>query len=99
MLAKTRGLGSVCCRSNPLKKEEPELLTSQVNLRARCTRLRLITSNQPNCTQRPEGTNRRLDTGHGTAQASRPSHPPPKKMETPRFSPVPTTTPHQMCTQ
>src|SRR4029434_8859165 len=47
--AKTSGFGSVCCRSNPLKEEEPELLRSQVNLRAWCTQLRLITSNQPNC--------------------------------------------------
>ena len=56
-----------------LKEEEPELLRSQVNLRAGCTQLRLITSNQPNCTQRPEGTNRGLDTWHRPAQASRPS--------------------------
>ena len=33
-------------------------------------------------------TNRGLDTCYGMVQASRPSHPPPKKMETPRFSPI-----------
>src|SRR4029434_9302867 len=41
--------------------------------RAWYTQLRLITSNQPNCTQRPEGTNRGLDTWHRPAQASRTS--------------------------
>ena len=48
------------------------------------------------------GHKQRVRCMHGTAQASRPSHPPPKKMETPRFSHVPTNTTattHQMCTQ
>ena len=44
------------------------------------------------------GHKQRVRCMHGPAQASRPSHPPPKKMETPRFSHVPTNPTHQMCT-